>query len=329
MTDPDRIRMTIAIPTLNREHCVGRAIESALAQPQRGVEIIVSNNGSTDGTKKVLARYTDPRLRVVHHDRTIPASAHGNFLVDLARGELFVGLSDDDYLEPDFFRSVSEIFDERPGLAFAYTGCLVHYSDIIVPSKLGPRFERGIDFLEAFYGGQREVCWCGCASRTADLRFVGPLPERRICGDMYYWTRLAFLGDIGCVQRRLAHYTLIGDNTSSGAPVVEWTREARATADEVLARVELDSAHAGRGGQMQRRMKRFLARTCANQFAWNAMRGARRPEMLRALPYAAPYLLGDPRVWPRVAAAFALPSTWIRTAILFQARRQSRSLGLG
>jgi glycosyltransferase involved in cell wall biosynthesis len=75
------MRLTIAIPTVNRDYCVGRAIESALAQTSPAVEIIVSNNGSTDRTREILDRYTDPRLRVFHHPSTMPVSAHCNFIM--------------------------------------------------------------------------------------------------------------------------------------------------------------------------------------------------------------------------------------------------------
>lgn len=322
MIGQDRPRITIVIPTLNRGHSVGKAVESALAQTRRDVEILVSDNGSTDGTRQVLDGFADPRLRVMRHDRTVPATKHANFLLDQARGEYFVGLSDDDYLEPDFCTCVLDLFDRKANVAFVYTGCVLHYAQVRVPSKVGPAVESGVDFLEAFYGGQRDVCWCGCATRTADLRAIGPLPDKQICGDMFYWTKLAFQGDVGCVRKRVAHYTLVAENTSGGTPVLAWTAEAQATAADVLERLRA-TAGAARTARIRHRVTRFLARDCANQFAWNAMRGMNKAGLLQALPAAAPILLGDPRVWPRVAAALALPPTVIRTAILAFARRRS------
>src|SRR4051794_7881622 len=95
-----RVRLTIAIPTLNRPRDVRRAIDSALAQTSSDIEVLVSNNGSTDDTRSVLDSYADPRLRVFHRDTTIPPAEHGNVLIAEARGEMFLGLSDDDYIEP-------------------------------------------------------------------------------------------------------------------------------------------------------------------------------------------------------------------------------------
>src|SRR5678816_4297004 len=113
-----RVRMTIAIPTVNRAYCIRRAVDSALAQTAGGIEVLVSNNGSTDETRAILDSYTDPRLRVFHRDTTIPPADHANFVLDQVRGELFVGLSDDDYLEPQFAERVIALFDAHPEMSF-------------------------------------------------------------------------------------------------------------------------------------------------------------------------------------------------------------------
>src|SRR6476660_9169184 len=104
------MRLTIVIPTVNRDYCVARAIESALAQTSPDVDIIVSNNGSTDQTRDIIDGYSDPRLRVFHHATTTPIAVHSNFLITEARGELIVGLSDDDWLEPTFAQRMLDLF---------------------------------------------------------------------------------------------------------------------------------------------------------------------------------------------------------------------------
>jgi len=88
-------RLTIAIPTINRANLLRRAIESALAQTSPEIEIIVSDNGSTDETPEVIARYAGRGLRTFRHPSTIHAVKHGEFLIEQSRGEFFLGLSDD------------------------------------------------------------------------------------------------------------------------------------------------------------------------------------------------------------------------------------------
>jgi glycosyltransferase involved in cell wall biosynthesis len=132
-------RLSLVIPTLNRLALAKRALDSALAQTSQDIEILISDNGSRDGTAAWLASVSDSRLRKFHHERTISVQEHGNFLVEQARGEYFVGLSDDDWLEPDFAAEVLALLDRHPDLPFVYTGCLTHYAQVEVPALCGPQ----------------------------------------------------------------------------------------------------------------------------------------------------------------------------------------------
>jgi len=316
-------RLSIVIPTLNRLVLAQRALQSALAQTSDDIEILISDNGSSDGTAAWLAGVSDARLRKFRHEQTISVQAHGNFLVEQARGEYFLGLSDDDWLEPDFAADVLALLDRHPGLPFIYTGCLTHYAQAAVPALCGPERESGSDFLAAFFAGRREVCWCAAVSRMADMRAIGPIPPGRIFGDMFFWTRLARRGDVGCVARPLSHYSFVTeDNLSTGTPVTAWAMETRLLADEVLQAWPPAERH--RIDAVARDMHAFVARSTANQFVWNALRGAARGALWRSLPPLWPLLWRSPRVWPRLALALALPSAWTRRLVLAAAGRRGR-----
>jgi glycosyltransferase involved in cell wall biosynthesis len=319
-----RPALTIVIPTLNRAHLVVRAVESALAQTSAEIEIIVSDNGSADETPSVLRKYRDPRLRHIRHESTISATAHGNFLIDEARGEFFLGLSDDDYIEPDFAARVLDLMNRRRELSFVYTGCLIHYGSIAVPALTGPETESGTDFIIAFFSGKREVCWCACVTRVADLRSIGPIPEGTICGDMFYWTKLAFQGDVGCLAPSLSHYTFMAaDNLSSGTPVLKWGREVRMLTDEVLTRYGKSCTDPGEISALRKNCSRFVARSTANQFIWNTLRGLKKHALMQALPQCFPLFAGDVSVWPRVASALMMPRPLLKNLILKAAARRA------
>jgi glycosyltransferase involved in cell wall biosynthesis len=92
-------RLTIGIPTVNRASLLRRTMESALAQTCADVEVPASDNASPDETPSVVAEYAARGVRCFRHDVRMTAQRHGDFLREQARGEFFVGLSDDDFLE--------------------------------------------------------------------------------------------------------------------------------------------------------------------------------------------------------------------------------------
>jgi hypothetical protein len=321
-------RLTIVIPTLNRASLVGRAIDSAIAQTFPNIEVIVSNNGSTDGTRAVLERYAGaPRVRILHRDRTIPANEHGMHLVEQAHGEFFVGLSDDDWLEPDMVARVIDRFDRNPRLGFVWTGCLMYYADIAVPALTGPDVEPGHSFLAAFLAGTRNVCWCACVTRTADLRRLGPPPAETICGDMFFWTKLAAEGDVGCVSDILSNYCCYrarGDGMAGGTPVKEWTDEQAVWVRDMVATCRASCPGQPYSDTIEHDAACFLARTVANQFALNALRGAGRASLLMSVPRSLPFLeKGDIRNWIAVTASIFAPRWLLQNRVLAEAKRRA------
>lgn len=320
-------KLTIVIPTLNRSRLLKRAVESALAQTATNIEIIVSNNGSTDDTRDILDKFEDPRMRVINRDMTIDACSHGNDLLAQARGDFFLGLSDDDYIEPSFSADLIAFFEAHPKIVFAYTGCNIHYADISVPAKTGPSVEPGIIFLSEFLAGKRDVCWCACVTRTNDLRSIGDIPRHTICGDMFYWTKLATKGDVGCVRRSLSHYVAYrndGDNSSTGTPVYAWAKEIENLTNFIVQACMSNQMDPSNSRRIQRLGKSFLARSTADQFVWNALRGSSHLALLVALTCNLHYLARGPlSVWLRVAAAIFAPKDLLRSRVLATASKKA------
>jgi glycosyltransferase involved in cell wall biosynthesis len=321
-------RLTIAIPTVNRAKLLGRAIESALAQTSQEIEIIVSDNGSTDETTEVIANYAERGLRTFRHPATINAARHGQFLMEQAQGEFFLGLSDDDFLEPQFATEVLALFDRHPELAFVYTGCAVHYEECQVPALVGPSVESGAAFLAAHYGGQREVSWCACVTRVRDLLQLQPQPEDCILGDMFFWTKLAFRGSIGCVPLVLSHYILMrswSDNMSHGTSPFAWARESRLLADNVIRASRQTGASADYLSRLQADCRRHIARSTANQFVWTRLRGASRGQAWGWVASCLSYLSWSPTTWSRLLAALLLPPALLRRLLLNAATRMAET----
>jgi len=97
--DISRPLISVVIPTFNRARCVGDAIESVLAQTCRDYEVIVVNDGSTDDTSEVLAKFGD-RIGVVRQENQGVSEAR-NTGIRAARGEWVAFLDSDDVWTPN------------------------------------------------------------------------------------------------------------------------------------------------------------------------------------------------------------------------------------
>ena len=135
--------VTIVLTTFQRGHVVASAIDSVLAQTYPALDVVVVDDGSTDDTPTVLARYADdPRVRIVTLPRNSGATAAKNAGLDALPGpcDLFGMVDSDDRLLPTAVEHVVGAFEghgRRPSLVFAWgqrrdtgapTGVMAHLS---------------------------------------------------------------------------------------------------------------------------------------------------------------------------------------------------------
>ncbi|MCA1648589.1 MAG: glycosyltransferase [Chloroflexi bacterium] len=98
--------VSVLLLSYNQAEFLGESLNSALAQTWQPLEVVVVDNGSTDGSRSILERYAgDPRVTVRLHDENGPITASMNEAVQAARGEWVSFLfSDDVEGEGIFFR---------------------------------------------------------------------------------------------------------------------------------------------------------------------------------------------------------------------------------
>jgi glycosyltransferase involved in cell wall biosynthesis len=125
--------VSVYIPTYNRRNLLERAVDSVLSQTYRNIELIVVDDGSSDGTLDYLEKMVgeDSRLRFFQNDRNSGASFSRNRAIFLAEGEFITGLDDDDY----FLSNRVELFINNWVLSSRDTTAL--YSNLLRTSKSG------------------------------------------------------------------------------------------------------------------------------------------------------------------------------------------------
>jgi len=115
--------VSVVMPAYNVAWCVGRAVDSVLAQDYERRELIVVNDGSTDETRALLAGYGE-RVTVIDQENR-GMSAARNAGIRRARGDYVAFLDADDRWLPGKLSRQVELMETRPELGFCSTAARV------------------------------------------------------------------------------------------------------------------------------------------------------------------------------------------------------------
>jgi glycosyltransferase involved in cell wall biosynthesis len=114
--------VSVVLPSYNRAHLIRRAIASVLNQSYRALELIVVDDGSTDGTCKVVETLDDPRIQYIRHSRNRGAAAARNTGIEASESE-YVAFqdSDDEWLPHKLERQMDVLTRSSPQIGVVYS----------------------------------------------------------------------------------------------------------------------------------------------------------------------------------------------------------------
>ena len=173
--------VSITIPTYNRaDGYLRQAIECALRQTYQDIEIIVSDNCSTDTTERVVKGFNDPRIRYFRHKENIGANNNFNFCLKEARGNYFLLLHDDDLIDADFIETCLRSVDYRTDVGVVLTGNRVIDAEgkarHETPNTLGGCSTE--NFFRGWFASKTALYLCSTLFNTAGLREIGGFRSR-------------------------------------------------------------------------------------------------------------------------------------------------------
>jgi hypothetical protein len=212
--------VTIGIPAYNRAAELARAARSALTQDHGAVEVLISDDASTNSvvapTGRGLAR-VDERVRYVRQPHNLGHAGNYQWVLENARGEFFMWLSDDDWLDPQYVGRCLRVLQDDPGTRLVcglgrYHRDGVHVVDErptdLVSARPGTRVVRHfarVSLNGALFG----------VARRSDLLAVG-FPQA-VGGDWLLVAAMAAQGRVRTVPDVHIHRSLSGLSDDAGA----------------------------------------------------------------------------------------------------------------
>ncbi|MGC1870146.1 MAG: glycosyltransferase family 2 protein [Acidobacteriaceae bacterium] len=241
-------RVSIGIPTINRSHLALRAIRSALAQTYLDVEVIVSDDASTDDTVARVQEIQDPRLILVQQKQRLGLVGNFDFCLRHATGEFFLLLGDDDILLPNAIERLVEPFllgqASTPASTVGVVWCPCRIASAgnsqFWTTEPGPEIEPVASLLTALFAGDRGPRLTSILLRTQDAIAVGGYEAKYgdLC-DIGNWGRAALLHEYAvCIPEPLVQYTNHLGSTTSQSAIRQWQQWARVVHRDLLTSAE-------------------------------------------------------------------------------------------
>lgn len=214
------MRVSIVIPTFNRAVYLETAISSALAQDYKDLEIVISDNASTDNTQLVSKVYCrDQRVKYFRNSENIGMVRNWQKAVfEYATGDWFLILSDDDILtNPHFVSQAMEIIKAQKDVTVVYSNSYVYDEALEMVTKLKVPFSE----LET---GTRVFSQRGTV-RPQDFALCNVLFNRKLASELKAFSnpnnlscdtelflRLCLRGKVGVVQEYSSIYRVHSGN---------------------------------------------------------------------------------------------------------------------
>lgn len=224
------MKFSVIIPTYNRCHQIGDAIDSILSQRGIDLEIIVVDDGSTDGTVEWLARaYPDSRIHVLKNNRKKgPAGARNTGLL-AASGDLAALLDSDDRFLDNHLAGCLEIFKTHTEVGLVF-GRALYEQDGHPVEYMGPNFDRKLAearvstlneqfrvFSNDYFNHLLKFgCYFNLSTVAMRLEFAHELmnEELRIAEDYEFWVRLSRKTRFACLTAPQIRYQIHDQNIS-------------------------------------------------------------------------------------------------------------------
>lgn len=208
--------VSIGIPTYNRAALLPRSLRSALDQSHSHIEVIVSDNASSDGTEAACRGFVaaDRRVRYIRQEQNVGPTRNFNAVLEAARGEYFMWLADDDWLDADYVARCLVVLGDPEFVAaagraklYAASGGFKEYDAAIslrhpAPAARVLSYYARVTFNSLFYGlARREI-----------VRKVGL--DNALASDWKTVGTLALYGKLATVEETSLHRMAAGTSQS-------------------------------------------------------------------------------------------------------------------
>jgi glycosyltransferase involved in cell wall biosynthesis len=238
--------VTIAIPTYNRAGAnLAAAIDSALSQNYDNIEIIVSDNCSSDNTSELANSY-GAKIRYLHQEVNLGSNGNYNALLQAANGAYFLLLHDDDLIDHDLVQTCMAAagYGSQYGLIRTGTRMIDAAGNYIKEPRNSVKDNRASSLYEAWLTGASAFYFCSTLFNTRALREIGGLKStNNLFEDGMAIITISQNWPIINLKETKASFRMHADQRTHAAFVGKWCQDFRQAID-LICSYENENRHA-------------------------------------------------------------------------------------
>ena len=204
--------VSVIIGNYNYGHFIAEAIDSVLQQTYRHFELIVVDDGSTDGSREVIRAYGEKLIAIFQSNGGQGAAF--NTGIARAQGEIVCFLDADDYYHPDKLSKIVTGFrDHSQWVQISHGRIAVDRQGNHVGLGSKTHNQGDVSQLLLQWGRYAMAITSALAYRRRVLEQVLPIPTTRSeAADTYLTAVVPFYGEVGCINEPLMFYRIHGNN---------------------------------------------------------------------------------------------------------------------
>jgi glycosyltransferase involved in cell wall biosynthesis len=218
--------VSVIIPSYNHEKFVGECIQSVLNQTFQDFEIIITDDGSSDHTVKVIESFTDPRIKLFKHAVNKGACIAGNNCLRHATGKYIAVLSSDDAWYPEKLEVQVKYLDSNKDIAVVFgkvdwvdeNGSIIRDSLFPLINLFEVNNRSRFEWLRYFFLTGNCLCHPSSLVRAECYQEVGLFdPAFASLPDLDFWIRICLRYDIHILDQKLVRFRkIINERNASG-----------------------------------------------------------------------------------------------------------------
>src|SRR6185369_16149675 len=200
-------QFSVVVPLYNKRAYIRRAVDSVLAQTLTDFELIVVDDGSTDGSSEALAEIDDIRLRIIRQQNQGEGAARNTGL-RVGRGNWIPLLDADDEWMGCHLRELAEVAATFPDAGLISTKCMVAAGDKM-PLLPTPKIRPSIHMVDYFLEASRQIGFINSTSSAINREVfekLGGFISAKAGADLEYWARAALTFPVAVSERVTCAY---------------------------------------------------------------------------------------------------------------------------